>query len=292
MSVITKKRKLSKTMDKIVSTFLWGLSIMFLLLIIWILYTILSKGIPKLTLSFLVTLPEEVDTGGGIGPVLFNSFYVLFISLIISIPIGVGAGIYFAEYAPKNKFTALLRMSVESLASVPSIVFGLFGMAIFVDYFHIGLTIIGAATTLALLNLPVITRVTEESIRALPIGLREASYALGTTKFECIRTIVLPSAFSGIVTGICLVAGRAYGESAVIILTAGTSTSGNMWDFNLFSPGGTLAVHLWYVQSEAIVPDAKEIADKAAAVLVLVVLMLNFLLRIPIWFNERKFKMR
>lgn len=292
MSVITNKRKLSKTMDKIVSIWLWGLSIMFLILIIWILYTILSKGLPKLTLSFLMKLPEEVDAGGGIGPVLFNSFYVLVISLIISIPIGVGAGIYFSEYAPKNKFTALLRMSVESLASVPSIVFGLFGMAIFVDYFHIGLTIIGAAVTLALLNLPVITRVTEESIRALPIGLCEASYALGTTKFECIRTVVLPAAFSGIITGICLVAGRAYGESAVIILTAGTSTSGNMWDFNLFSPGGTLAVHLWYIQSEAIVPDAKEIADKAAAVLVLVVLMLNFLLRIPVWFNERKFKMR
>jgi len=290
MRVLTRKRKLSKAMDEIASITLWGFNLMFLLLIIWILYTILSKGLPKLTPNFLVELPDEINIGGGIGPVLFNSFYVLFISLIISIPVGVGAGIYLSEYAQKNKFTFLLRMSVESLASVPSVVFGLFGMAIFVEYFHIGLTIIGAAVTLALLNLPVITRVTEESIRALPIGLREASYALGTTKFECIRTIVLPAAFNGIVTGICLVAGRAYGESAVIILTAGTSTSGRMWDFNLFSPGGTLAVHLWYIQSEAIVPDAKEIADKAAAVLVLVVLMINFLLRIPVWFKEHKFK--
>ena len=292
MRQLIRRNKLSRTMDKIVSISLWALSLMVLFLIVWILYTILSKGLPKITPGFLMKLPEELDTGGGIGPVLFNSFYVLIISLILSIPVGIGAGIYLAEYAPKNKFTALLRMSVESLASVPSIVFGLFGMAIFVDYFQIGLTIIGAAVTLALLNLPVITRVTEESIRAIPGGLREASYALGTTKFECIKTVVLPAAFNGIITGVCLVAGRAYGESAVIILTAGTSTSGNMWDFNLFSSGGTLAVHLWYVQSEAIVPDAREIADKAAAVLVLVVLMINFLLRIPVWFNERKFNMR
>ena len=292
MSQLIRRNKLSKTMDKIVSISLWALSLMVLFLIVWIIYTILSKGLPKITPDFLMKLPEELDIGGGIGPVLFNSFYVLIISLTLSIPVGVGAGIYLAEYAPKNKFTTLLRMSVESLASVPSIVFGLFGMAVFVDYFQIGLTIIGAAVTLALLNLPVITRVTEESIRAIPEGLREASYALGTTKFECIRTVVLPAAFNGIITGICLVAGRAYGESAVIILTAGTSTSGNMWDFNLFSPGGTLAVHLWYIQSEAIVPDAREIADKAAAVLVLVVLIINFLLRIPVWFNERKFNIR
>jgi len=292
MTQLIRRNKLSKTIDKIVSITLWSLSLIVLLLIVWLLYVILSKGLPKITSDFLMKLPEELDTGGGIGPVLFNSFYVLIISLTLSIPVGVGAGIYLAEYAPKNKFTALLRMSVESLASVPSIVFGLFGMAIFVDYFQIGLTIIGASVTLALLNLPVITRVTEESIRAIPVGLREAAYALGATKFECIKTVVLPAAFNGIITGICLVAGRAYGESAVIILTAGTSTSGKMWDFNLFAPGGTLAVHLWYVQSEAIVPDAKEIADKASAVLVLVVLIINFLLRIPVWFNERKFNMR
>ena len=225
MRELIKRSRLSKGMDKIVSISLWTLSLMIMFLIVWILYAILSKGLPKITLDFLVKLPEELGAGGRDG-VFFNSFYVLIISLSLSIPVGVGAGIYFAEYAPKNKFTNLLRMSVESLASVPSIVFGLFGMAIFVDYFQIGLTIIGAAVTLALLNLPVITRVTEESIRAIPGGLREASYASGATKFECIRTVVLPAAFSGIITGICLVAGRAYGESAVIILTASTSTLG------------------------------------------------------------------
>ncbi|MGD8188380.1 phosphate ABC transporter permease PstA [Brevibacillus ginsengisoli] len=287
-----KPRKLPLLLNKAWTFFFWLMGIGSVILVGWLLYTILSRGLPSITWDFLYKLPDEIEAGGGIGPVFFNSFYVLILSMIVSLPIGIGAGIYLAEYAPNNGFTAFIRMCVESLASVPSIVFGLFGLSLFVGYFQIGLTIIGGAVSLGLLNLPVLTRVTEESIRAVPKELRAASYALGATKWQCIRTVVLPAALSGIITGISLVAGRAYGESAVIILTAGTSTSGAMWDFNLFSPGETLAVHLWYVQSEAIVPDAKEIANKSAAVLVFVVLMLNLLLRIPIWLSERKFKLR
>lgn len=287
---ILKRAKRSKLWDKIATIILWILGIGLSLFICLLLYTILYKGLPKINLDFLLGLPEELDEGGGIGPVLFNSFYVLFIAMTLSIPVGIGSGIYLAEYAPNNKWTAALRMCVESLASVPSIVFGLFGMAIFVDYFQIGLTILGGGVTLSLLNLPMLTRVTEEAIRDVPRELREAAYALGVTKFQCIRTVVLPTAFSRIITGISLVAGRAYGESAVIILTSGTSSSGAMWDFNLFSPGSTLAVHLWYVQSEAIVPDAREIADKAAAVLVFVMMAINTVLRGTAWLNDRKIK--
>lgn len=259
-----------------------------LIIIILLLYSILSKGITKLDLNFLHSLPEEIDEGGGIGPMLFNSFYVLILSLAFSIPIGIGAGICLAEYAPENKITKFIRICVEALASVPSIVFGLFGLALFVDFFHIGLTIIGASVALALLNLPVITRVTEESIHAVPKEIREGSFALGANKFQCIMTVILPYALNGIITGISLVAGRAYGESAVIILVGGTSTSGTLWDFNLFSPGETLAVHLWYVQSEAIVPDAREIAEKSAAVLIFVVLIINFVLQIPVWIRHKR----
>lgn len=292
MEAMTGKKKFAGYLDRTATGFFWLLGVGAILFITWLLYTILSRGLPSITWEFLYKLPEEIDVGGGIGPVLFNSFYVLILSLVFSLPIGIGAGIYLAEYAPNNGFTAFIRMCVESLASVPSIVFGLFGLALFVGYFQIGLTILGGSITLGLLNLPVLTRVTEEAIRAIPKELREASYAMGATKFQCIRTVVLPAALSGIITGISLVAGRAYGESAVIILTAGTSTSGAMWDWNLFSPGSTLAVHLWYVQSEAIVADAREIADKSAAVLVFVVLALNLVLRIPVWLNERKFKLR
>jgi phosphate transport system permease protein len=288
---MSRHRKVTWALNGLGTMIFWLIGVLAMLFIVWLLVTILAKGLPKLSFEFLYSLPEELDEGGGIGPVLFNSFYILILSLLLSIPIGIGAGIYLAEYAPKNRFTQLIRICVEGLASVPSIIFGLFGMALFVYYFQIGLTILGGAVSLALLNLPVLTRVTEESIRAIPAGLRESAYALGATKFQVIRTIVIPAAFSGIVTGISLAAGRAYGESAVILLTAGTSHSGRMWDFNLFSPGETLAVHLWYIQSEAIVPDAREIADKSAAVLVFVVLLINLLLRIPVWLNERKFKL-
>ncbi|KAA9000374.1 phosphate ABC transporter permease PstA [Paenibacillus spiritus] len=275
-------------MDRMATGALYGLGALVLLLVFWLLAAILSKGLPGLRLSFLLGQPEEIDPGGGIGPVLFNSFYILLLSLLISVPIGVGAGIYMAEYAPDNKLTAFLRMCVESLASVPSIVFGMLGLAIFAEYFGIGLTILGAGVSLAMLNLPMLTRVTEEAMRAVPDELREAGHALGMTKFYIIRRILLPVAMPAVVTGICLVAGRAFGESAVIILTAGLSTSGEMWDFNLFSPGETLAVHLWYVQSEAIVEDARQIADKSAAVLVLFVLLINLAFRLPMWRAKRR----
>ncbi|WNS43499.1 phosphate ABC transporter permease PstA [Paenibacillus sp. MMS20-IR301] len=274
--------------NKLATIGFYTLGVLVLLLIFWLLFTILGKGLPALRPDFLIKQPEEIDAGGGIGPVLFNSFYILIISLLISVPIGIGAGIYMAEYAPDNAFTAGLRICVESLASVPSIVFGLLGLAIFAEYFGIGLTIIGGGVSLALLNLPTLARVTEESIRAVPGDIREAGYALGMTKFHVIRKVVLPVALPAIVTGVCLVAGRAFGESAVIILTAGLSTSGEMWDFNLFSPGETLAVHLWYVQSEAIVEDARQIADKSAAVLVFIVLLINFSFRFPLWLGNRR----
>ncbi|MEK4512483.1 phosphate ABC transporter permease PstA [Paenibacillus sp. FSL K6-2524] len=292
MSAFTPSRKNRRSLfwDRFATVCFYGLGAVIMLFIFWLLFTILSRGLPGITPQFLVKLPEEIDAGGGIGPMLFNSFYVLFLSLLISLPIGVGAGIYMAEYAPKNKFTEVLRICVESLASVPSIVFGLLGLAIFAEYFGIGLTILGGAVSLAFLNLPMLARVTEEAIRAVPNDLRNAAFALGITKYQSIRTVVIPVAMNAIITGVCLVAGRAFGESAVILLTAGLSTSGAMWDFNLFSPGETLAVHLWYVQSEAIVEDARQIADMSAAVLVFIVLLINLVFRVPLWFNNRKVK--
>lgn len=292
MSAFTPSRKNRRSLlwDRLATVCFYGLGAVIMLFIFWLLFTILSRGLPGITPQFLVKLPEEIDAGGGIGPMLFNSFYVLILSLLISLPIGVGAGIYMAEYAPKNKFTEVLRICVESLASVPSIVFGLLGLAIFAEYFGVGLTILGGAVSLAFLNLPMLARVTEEAIRAVPNDLRNAAFALGTTKYQSIRTVVIPVAMNAIITGVCLVAGRAFGESAVILLTAGLSTSGAMWDFNLFSPGETLAVHLWYVQSEAIVEDARQIADMSAAVLVFIVLLINLVFRVPLWFNNRNIK--
>jgi len=277
-----------RALNRLATAGFWLLGSLLMLLILWLLVAILKNGLFRIDFSFLTKVPEELDTGGGIGPVLFNSFYILFLSLVVSIPIGIGAGVYLAEYAPRGKLTEFIRVCVEGLASVPSIVFGLLGIAIFVEGFHIGLTILGGALTLAFLNLPVLTRVTEEAVRAVPQDYRDAAYALGSTKFQCIWRVVLPAALNGIITGVSLTAGRAFGESAVIILTSGLSTSGQIWDFNLLSPGETLAVHLWYVQSEALVPDARDIADKSAAVLVIVVLLINLTFRIPLWLRSRR----
>lgn len=281
-------RSLNHWSNRLFTLVVWVVGICTVLFICGLLFLILQKGLPKLEWSFLFGLPSEIEEGGGIGPTLFNSIYVLVISLIISIPLGMAAGIYLAEFAPDNKFIAFVRICVEGLASVPSIIFGLFGIAIFVEAFQIGLTILGGAVSLAFLNLPVLTRVTEEAIRAVPPEMKNASFALGGTHLQTIRRVLIPVALNSIITGICLVAGRAFGESAVIILTAGVTTSGEMWDFSLFSPGETLAVHLWYVQSEAIVPDATDIAEKAAAVLVFAVLLINVIFRVPLWLNSRK----
>ncbi|WP_145408237.1 phosphate ABC transporter permease PstA [Paenibacillus xylanexedens] len=286
--LFSKRRRASVLMDRLFTGTVWGIGIIVILFIIGLLFLLLQKGLPELSWDFLYGIPSEIEEGGGIGPALFNSFYVLIISLLVSIPIGMAAGIYLAEFAPNNKLIEFVRICVEGLSSVPSIIFGLFGIALFVEFFEIGLTILGAAISLAFLNLPVLTRVTEESIRAVPVELRNASFALGSTHLQTIRSVLLPVALNGIMTGICLTAGRAFGESAVIILTAGVSTSGEMWDFNLFSPGGTLAVHLWYIQSEAIVPDAELIAQKTTAVLIFVALLINILFRVPLWFNARK----
>jgi len=279
--------RVNKMNNTLFNVLVWGISICVVLFIFGLLFIILEKGMPSLTWDFIFGLPSEIEEGGGIGPALFNSFYMLFISMFITVPLGLAAGIYLAEFAPDNKLIGFVRVCVEGLASVPSIIFGLFGIALFVEMFEIGLTIIGGAVSLAFLNLPVMTRVTEEAVRAVPTEIRHASFALGATHLQTIRRAIIPVAISGIVTGISLIAGRAFGESAVIILTAGVTTSGEMWDFNLLSPGETLAVHLWYVQSEAIVPDAVEISDKSAAVLLFIVLMINVLFRIPLWWKDR-----
>ncbi|WP_017686976.1 phosphate ABC transporter permease PstA [Paenibacillus sp. PAMC 26794] len=283
-----KRRSSSMVMDRLFTGMVWGVGIVVILFIVGLLFLLLNKGLPLLSWDFLYGVPSEIEEGGGIGPALFNSFYVLILSLLIAIPIGMAAGIYLAEFAPNNKPIETVRICVEGLSSVPSIIFGLFGIALFVEFFEIGLTILGAAVSLAFLNLPVLTRVTEESVRAVPVELRNGSFALGSTHLQTIRQVLLPVAINGIMTGICLTAGRTFGESAVIILTAGVSTSGEMWDFNLLSPGGTLAVHLWYIQSEAIVPDAEEIAQKTTAVLIFVALLINVLFRVPLWLNARK----
>lgn len=284
---IEKSIKKNRTINKVMKLLLSSITIFTFGIILFLLLKILGKGLTTIDFHFLVGLPEEIDAGGGVGPFLFNTFYILLISLVISIPIGLGAGIYLAEYAKQNKLTDWISTCVEALASVPSIIFGLFGYVLFVEVFDVGLTVIGAAITLSFLNLPALTRIIEESIRNVPLSYREASYSLGASKATCIITIILPAALKGIFTGISLTACRALGESAVILLAGGTSASDKMWDFSLTGPGATLPVQLWYIQSEALVEDAMKIADQSAALLVVIILLLSIVLRLPFMFKKK-----
>lgn len=228
--------------DKIATGVLWLTGAVIVALLAAFLGYILWKGLPALSFDFILGKPKEMEAGGGVGPQLFNSFYILILSMAVSIPLAVGAGIYLAEYAPPGRLTNIVRLSVECLATVPSIVLGLFGMILFVNFLGVGFSILGGALTLMLLNLPVLVRVTEETLRTIPPAYREASLALGATKWQTLQKVILPAAMPGIITGITLTAGRALGETAILIFTAGTTVSRHFPDFDLFAGGETLAV--------------------------------------------------
>lgn len=278
----------AKIFDKVATMFMWLAGIVILGILAAFLIYILYKGVPVLSWDFIFGKSSDIKAGGGVGAQLFNSFYILFLSLLVSIPLAIGAGVYLAEYADDNKLTDMIRLSTESLATVPSIVLGLFGMIIFVNLLGMGFSIIGGVLTLTLLNLPVLVRVTEESVRNIPVHYREASLALGATKWQTIWRVVLPNALPGIITGITLTAGRALGETAILIFTAGTTVGRQIVNFDVTSAGETLAVHLWYVMAVGLVPDRVEIANGSGALLVITILILNLLLAIPSKILQRK----
>lgn len=278
----------AKMVDKIATVCMWFAGVVILGILVAFLGYILYKGVPVLSFDFILGKPSDIESGGGVGPQLFNSFYILFLSMIVSVPIAVGAGIYLAEYAKENKLTYFIRLSTESLATVPSIVLGLFGMIIFVNFLGFGFSIIGGALTLLLLNLPVLVRVTEESINTVPNHYREASLALGATKWQTIWKVVLPNALPGIITGITLTAGRALGETAILIFTAGTTVSRHMFDTDVFAAGETLAVHMWYLMSTGLVPDRDIIADGIGALLIITILLFNLVFTIPMRIMQKR----
>ena len=272
----------TKTINSLAMVGLWASGLFILAILVIFLGYILYKGMPILSMQFIFGKSSDITVGGGVGAQLFNSFYLLFLSLLVSVPIAIGAGIYLAEYAKENYLTKFIRLSTESLATVPSIVLGLFGMIVFVNFMGFGFSIIGGALTLVLLNLPLLVRVTEESIRTVPASYREASLALGATRLQTIFKIILPSALPGIVTGITLTAGRALGETAILIFTAGTTVSRFMYDTDVFAAGETLAVHMWYLMSVGLVPDRINIADGIGALLIITILLFNFAIVLPL----------
>jgi phosphate transport system permease protein len=271
--------------DRAATAVLWAIAVFVITILLAIIAHFVIASIPTFSLAFLVSDPSDVEIGG-IGPVLWNSVYMLALTMLLAVPIGVAGGIYMAEYAGEGRLTSAIRFSQELISSVPSIVVGMFGLALFVSATHWGFTAIGGALTLTVFNLPLMARLAEQAIRAVPADERAASLALGATKWETIRHAVLPVAIPGIVTGIILTAGRVFGEAAALLFTAGLSTPTG-YDFanlNLLDPRSpwsplrpatTLSVFIWKSNSEGLGAHVREVADMSAMVLVAMVLVFN-----------------
>lgn len=280
----------AKRADKIATAFLYGIAGFVIVILAALLGYILIQGLPHLSWEFLTSPSTAFSAGGGIGIQLFNSFYLLIITMLISFPIALGAGIYLNEYAnPKSRVTGLIRTSIEILSSLPSVVVGLFGFLVFVVQFKLGFSILSGAIALTFFNLPLLTRSVEDSLRTVPDIQREAGAALGLSRWETVGHIILPAALPSIVTGLVLSAGRVFGEAAALIYTAGQSAPAlNFSDWNPFNissplnimrPAETLSVHIWKINSEGIMPDAAAVSAGASAVLIIAVLIFNFLAR-------------
>lgn len=271
-----------RTVDAIMSGVLWAAAISIIVLLLFFIGYVLYLGAPVISWHFLTSPPSEVEAGGGIGPEIYNSFYILILTLLFTTPIAMAGGIYLQEYARPGLFTSLVQFCAESLATIPSIVMGLFGLLLFVDLFHWHFSALGGALTLTILNLPALMRVTQEALQTVPNAYREGSMALGATKWQTIRRVILPSSIAPLTTGIVLIAGRIFGETAALIFTAGTSVSvgRSAYDLGLFHQAETLSVHLWYTHSEALVPDVDRIGNGSALVLLAMVLIFNLSARL------------
>jgi phosphate transport system permease protein len=271
--------------DRIATAILWGIAIFVVAILFAIIGHFLLAAVGTLGPAFLFGDPSETSVGG-IGPVLWNSVYMLVLTLLITVPLGTLGGIYMAEYAGDGRVTNIIRFCQELISSVPSIVVGLFGLALFVNATHWSYTALGGALALTVFNLPLMSRLAEQAIRAVPADERSGSLALGSTKWQTIVHVVLPIAIPGLVTGVILTAGRIFGEAAALLFTAGVSTPTH-YDFanlNLTDPRSpwspfhtatTLSVYIWKINSEGLGDFVRQLADASAAVLVLLVLAFN-----------------
>jgi phosphate transport system permease protein len=271
--------------DKAATAVLWGTGALVLLILgaIIVHFAIAAWGV--VSPSFILDDPSETALGG-IFPVLWNSVYMLTLTMLIAVPVGILGGIYMSEYASDNVVTNAIRFAEESISSVPSIVVGLFGLILFVDDLHIGFSALGGALALTFFNLPLMTRLSEQALRAVPQDERSASLALGATKWQTIRHVVLPLAIPGLITGVILTAGRVFGEAAVLLFTSGIGTPAH-YDFgNLdltnpaspwspFRPATTLSVYIYKLNSEGLGAFKNQIVDGSAAILISMVLIFN-----------------
>jgi phosphate transport system permease protein len=265
----------SEVVEKTMFTVIRIMSFMVIIFLAYILGYIVLKGCSALSWEFISEMPRNEMTQGGILPAILGTFYLMVGSAVVSIPIGIITAIYLTEYAGRPALVKVIRLGVSNLAGVPSVVFGLFGLSLFVVFLDFGTSILAGSLTLGVLNLPVIIRSTEEALLTVPGTYREASLSLGATRLQTIFRIVLPNALPGILTGVMLSLGRAAGETAPIMFTAASYYSPEL-PSSIFSEVMALPYHIYVMATAGIhIQETRHLQYGTAIILILLVLLLN-----------------
>lgn len=273
--------------DRLATGVLTAIAGLVLLLLAAIVAYILFRGLGKVFQPGFLVNDSADKTLPGIATQLFDSFYMLIITLAISLPISLGAAIFFVEYAPDNWITSAASTAIETLSSLPSIVVGMFGSLFFVVVLGWGISIIAGALALTMFNIPILVRVIQQALADVPQSQRDAALAMGLTRWETTINVLLPAAMPAIVTGVVISAGRVFGEAAALIFTSGSAAARINFaavtsprsPWNIFRPAETLAVHIWKLKMEP-TPGNDEIVWGTAAVLIICVLLFNVLARV------------
>lgn len=253
-------------------------------LVLFLIYYVFMKGLPHITWELLRTGPSYLKETIGILPNILNTLYIVLATLLLTLPLGVGAAIYLTEYASNQKMVAMIEYASETLSGIPSIIFGLVGMLLFSN--HIGTSLMAGALTLVIMNLPTILRTTQESLKTVPQSFREGAFGLGAGKWRVVRTVVIPGCVDGMITGCILCVGRILGESAALLFTAGFAHAIHGFLEGLSSPGATLTVSLYVYAKEH---GEFEIAFAIASILMILTILINLAAQlVQYYFSKRR----
>ncbi len=255
--------------QRVATALLWVMTAMTIGVLVFIIVFVLRKGLPVIDVGFLTKNPVDMGKGGGIFSTVIGTVSLTAFAILIATPLGVGTAIYLTEYTWENAMTRVIRFGAECLAGIPSIIFGLFGFILFVTKLGFGWSILSGGLTLAFMILPTIIRTSEEAIKSVPPDYRTVSFSLGSTKWQTVTRVVLPSALPGIVTGVILSVGRSIGETAAVIFTAGSALR---IPTSVFSSSRTMSVHFYIMAREGI---SMPRAYGTAAVLIIAILAVN-----------------